>query len=253
MKRFNYNHLLRKAHRYLGLCIGVQFMFWTLGGLYFSWTDIKAIRGEDVRVEPAAVPVVPGLLTGGSAPSAHLPPGASADLAKLQFVNVLDEPHYFLRFQTASGEPGSILVRLSDGNTRERAGEEQAREIAKRGLSLDLPVENVTLIEHHDVPKHHEYREQPLPAYAVTFGGPEGYTAYVSADDWQFRTVRSNSWRIFDFLWMLHTMDFEGRDDINNYLLRAFSIFGLVTILSGFALFFASSPAIRRGLRGDVG
>jgi hypothetical protein len=41
-------------------------------------------------------------------------------------------------------------------------------------------------------------------------------------------------------------MDFEGRDNINNYILRGFSILGIITILSGFLLFFVSSKFFGR-------
>ena len=37
---------IRKAHRYLGLFLGIQFLLWTISGLYFSWTNIDEIRGE---------------------------------------------------------------------------------------------------------------------------------------------------------------------------------------------------------------
>ena len=37
---------IRKAHRYLGLFLGIQLLFWTISGLYFSWTIINEIRGE---------------------------------------------------------------------------------------------------------------------------------------------------------------------------------------------------------------
>ena len=76
--------------------------------------------------------------------------------------------------------------------------------------------------------------------------GGEGVTAYVGVDDGQVHAMRTNSWRVFDFLWMLHTMDFNGRDNINNYFLRAFSILGIITVMSGFLLFFVSSKNIRR-------
>jgi len=39
---------------------------------------------------------------------------------------------------------------------------------------------------------------------------------------------------------MMHTMDYQTRDNLSNWLLRAFSIFGLLTISSGFILFFVS-------------
>lgn len=41
---------------------------------------------------------------------------------------------------------------------------------------------------------------------------------------------------------MLHVMDYESRDHIGNWLLRAFSILGLLTIFSGFTLFCITSP-----------
>ena len=37
---------IRKTHRYLGLFLGIQFLFWTISGLYFSWTDIDDIHGD---------------------------------------------------------------------------------------------------------------------------------------------------------------------------------------------------------------
>ena len=40
---------IRKAHRYLGIFLGIQFIFWTLSGLYFSWTDINEIRGDYLK------------------------------------------------------------------------------------------------------------------------------------------------------------------------------------------------------------
>ena len=40
---------IRKAHRDLGIFLGIQFIFWTLSGLYFSWTDINEIRVDHLK------------------------------------------------------------------------------------------------------------------------------------------------------------------------------------------------------------
>jgi len=93
---------------------------------------------------------------------------------------------------------------------------------------------------------HHEYREKPLPAYAVTFAKPNNVTVYVSAELGTVQSYRTNSWRAFDFLWMLHTMDYENRDNINNWVLRICSVLGLVTILSGFLLYFLTFKLKRK-------
>ena len=42
---------IRKAHRYLGLFLGVQFLMWTISGMYFSWTDIDEIHGDQFKKE----------------------------------------------------------------------------------------------------------------------------------------------------------------------------------------------------------
>ena len=40
---------IRKTHRYLGVFLGIQFLFWTISGLYFSWTDIDDIHGDQFK------------------------------------------------------------------------------------------------------------------------------------------------------------------------------------------------------------
>ena len=55
MTKGKWQKVVRKSHRYLGLFLGIQFLFWTIGGLYFSWTNIKNIRGEDIRKETTTI------------------------------------------------------------------------------------------------------------------------------------------------------------------------------------------------------
>jgi hypothetical protein len=94
--------------------------------------------------------------------------------------------------------------------------------------------------------KHHEYRKKLLPAFVISYKSDEAIKAYVSIKDGKFQTVRHQDWRWFDFLWMTHTMDYEGRDNFNTLVLRAFSLLGLITVFSGFLLWFTSSPSIRK-------
>ncbi len=81
---------------------------------------------------------------------------------------------------------------------------------------------------------------------------PSRTTVYVAARLGTVQKFRNEKWRVFDFLWMLHTMDYSTRDNFGNLLLRAFSGFGLLTILSGFALYYLTSRTIRR-MRKKVG
>ena len=107
--------------------------------------------------------------------------------------------------------------------------------MAKSRLKPEADVKEVKYLTNTN--GHHEYREKPLPAYAVTFSGNVNTTVYVSTEMGTVQSFRNNNWRIFDFLWMLHTMDYKERDNINNWVLRIFSVIGLITLASGFLLF----------------
>ena len=136
---------------------------------------------------------------------------------------------------------------LADAQTaaiREPINKEEAIKIAAANFTGEPTLKSVEYLTNTN--GHHEYREKPLPAWAVTFKHPTNTTLYVSSEFGRVESFRNNKWRLFDFLWMMHTMDYKQRDNFNNWLLRAFSIFGLLTIFSGFALFWVSSKGMRR-------
>ena len=104
-----------------------------------------------------------------------------------------------------------------------------------------LSAERITAVGPHD-----EYRGRPLPAFKIPLSGDGNPIAYVDAVSGDFQRIRHSQWRWFDFLWMTHTMDYQGRDNFNTLLLRGFSLLGLITVLSGFALAFVTSAWLRR-------
>jgi hypothetical protein len=55
-------------------------------------------------------------------------------------------------------------------------------------------------------------------------------------------TRRHELWRVFDFAWMLHIMDYKTRDNVNNWLLRGFTLAALALALSGAWLLFYAFP-----------
>ena len=64
---------------------------------------------------------------------------------------------------------------------------------------------------------------------------------YVDPFSKEIVAVRSNQWRIWDFMWGIHIMDWNERDNIGNIFLKIFSILALISALSGIYLFFTSS------------
>ena len=137
-------------------------------------------------------------------------------------------------------------MNTTHGKRKNEINEEEAVKIANKYIREDLKVSYVEKIS--ETGPHHEYRERLLPAYVISYDTKDNLKAYVSTVDGRFQTVRHRDWRWFDFLWMTHTMDYEGRDDFNNTVLRIFSLLGLITVMSGFSLWFVSSPTIRKFL-----
>jgi hypothetical protein len=220
---------IRKVHRYLGLFLGVQFLLWTISGLYFSWTDIDDIHGDHYKnldYQPRAF-------------DSLLSPTALSTIEAIKTVEIKDinqQPYYFINKKG--------LYHAVTGQKKNGISKDEALYIAGNYMKQDLEVASVEKIT--KTGKHHEYREKLLPAYVISYKTDDDLKAYVSITDAKFQTVRHQSWRWFDFLWMTHTMDYEGRDDFNTTVLRVFSLLGLITVISGFLLWYVSSPTIRK-------
>lgn len=223
---------IRQTHRYLGLFLGIQFLMWTISGFYFSWTDIDEIHGDQFRSK-TTVPISFENLIG---PNALTNP---SKITSFELREIANKPYYWVN--------NSMLFDAENGMLKEGISEEEALLVAQKNMLSELKVIGVERIS--EVGKHHEYRGRPLPAYVISYDTSENIKAYVSVADGSFQTLRHRDWRWFDFLWMTHTMDYQGRDDINNFVLRAFSLLGLITVLSGFTLWFTSSPTIRKRLK----
>jgi uncharacterized iron-regulated membrane protein len=227
MKKNN-KYYIRKAHRYLGVIIGVQFLFWTISGLYFTWTDLDEIHGDHFLKESSERRSV------GSQSINMVSDTMKVHSMQLKF---LDQEAYFW-------VNDSILIHAESGISKTEIFEEEAKSIAKNKIKAEYQIEKVNFLTETNA--HHEFRGRMLPVWQVEFEGAESLTAYVDAQNGDFQTVRHRDWRWFDFLWMTHTMDYETRDDFNNTLIRAFSVFGLLTVSSGFLLFFVTTKTKRK-------
>ncbi|QHI35629.1 hypothetical protein IMCC3317_09750 [Kordia antarctica] len=220
---------IRKTHRYLGLFMGIQFLMWTISGLYFSWTNIDDIHGDQFKNVAFQPKAFHNLL---SPSQLNIQDG----IKTIEMRDLNSTPYYWVN--------NSQLINAIDGKLKNGITEKEALYVAKIHMKDDLKVTTIARIE--EAGKHHEYRKKLLPAYVISYDTDEALKAYVSIKDGKFQTVRHRSWRWFDFLWMTHTMDYDGRDNFNTIVLRAFSLLGLITVLSGFLLWFTSSPRIRK-------
>ena len=195
---------IRSLHRYLSIFIAIQLLLWTVSGIYFAFNKIELIRGEQYR----------------------LPSNVEYRIFDRLGQQVI-----------ASNKDGNIVYRTyPEGNLLGKLSVEEAKLIASIKTSLE-PVSAILLTESSP---GSEYRGRSLPIYQITTSSKDDINIYLDPLSGDVLAIRSNSWRMWDFLWSLHIMDYDQRDNINNFLLRLFSILALVSSISGILLFFFS-------------
>ena len=237
---------VRRLHRFLGAVIGLQILLWTASGIYFVWTDIDEIRGDHLRAPVTSI----AFDADWTSPGAIDFEGAALDrpsaVLGLRLIDLAGVPHYRLRFVDASGTERIALADARTGTIREPLNRDEAVALAKRSFAPAADVLDVARLTDGDVGAHHEYRGRPLPAWRVRFAHDSRTSVYVSANEGTVATHRNGRWRIFDALWMLHTMDYGSRDDFNNPWIRAVSLLALAVTVTGYLMWYRTRPKKRR-------
>ncbi|MDG1312350.1 MAG: PepSY domain-containing protein [Porticoccaceae bacterium] len=215
------NRLLRQAHKYLSLAISIQLLLWTVSGIYFAFNDIGDIRGSQYLLDqPAREFVISG----------------RTDMPKAQGIS------YFYRLDQllieAKTEEG-VKFFQSDGSPVEILSEDQVKVVVEQNTTLIAgSVSQITKAQ-GEAEAGSEYRGRALPLYRVeASAGEKLVNVYVNPYSGKIVALRSDAWRTWDFLWGLHIMDWDERDDFGNLFMRFFSILALISALSGILLYF---------------
>ena len=216
-------------HKWIGLAVGIQVVLWMLSGLVMAMLPIEEVRGEDHIAAPK--PVLLSDLT-GLLPVAEIVAGKDAVTATL--TTVAGEPVYELK----GSEGASVLVDARSGEVLSPIGEDLARNVAVADFSGNAkPISAVLVTEEGG-----DYRGR-LPAWRVQFDDDDETRIYVAANDGRVSARRNGTWRLYDFFWMLHIMDYSNRENFNSPWMVAFAAGGLAVALSGLPLlWFALKP-----------
>ncbi len=128
------------------------------------------------------------------------------------------------------------IIEAPKGN---KISHEQAFEI----VSDQTYLEPLILTEISQEAPGSEYRGRDLPLYKIESSDEtsENINVYVDPYSAKIVAIRSNQWRIWDFMWGIHIMDWNERDNIGNIFLKVFSILALLSALSGIYLFFSAN------------
>ena len=217
--------IARKTHKWLGLFIGLQVVVWSLSGLYMTAVHIDIIHGDHlVRTLPPKSADVGDLLDPLAVAAA-----SRGDSVRLAWVR--NQPAYVVK-----GEAGETVVDARTGTPVPPPTEAEIRSIAKASYSGSEPIASASLIT--DIPG--EIRGRKPPLWRVEFDQWNQPTLYFSPATGELLSRRHELWRIFDFVWMLHIMDYDERENVNNLLLRIFTVGGVLMAASGIWLLFYS-------------
>ena len=213
-------------HKWLGLIIGIQVVLWITGGLVMSWFDIERVRSEHNIAEQETIvftqqfPLmgIDMLLTQVGAP-----------VAEVKLTSLVDFPVYQVTLETGEVDlyhaivgqkltplPGEAAVVIADANFAPEAAPSEA-----------IWVEQATS----------EYRGD-LPVWRVDMNDEEETSIYVSPSTGEVKARRSDVWRVYDFFWMLHIMDYENRTDFNHPLIVLAAMLATILSLTGIVLLF---------------
>ena len=210
--------IVRNVHKYLSFSISLQLLLWTVSGIYFAFNKIEMVRGEQYILSHSY----------------------AVDLSQIN-LNIAEAEN--VRLSKRLNEEIIIITRDIGneyldikGNSLDKLSTDAALKIVGNKTTLKpLNVEEIKMEKNGS-----EYRGRPLPLYKVISKNKanEKINVYLNVFSGEILAIRSAQWRVWDLMWGFHIIDWQERDNINNFLLKMFSILALISSLTGLLLFF---------------
>ena len=229
--------LLRRIHKWIGLILGLQLVLWTLSGAIMSMLDHEVVAGGHASA-PAPVPQPQGSgwervrqsLGGTTVTNVTMRPLLDRYIYE---VAAADGP---LLFDAESGQPIRVDAAL-------------AARVARSTYHGDGQVLRVEPLRELEL----AVREHSLPIWRVDFSDEANSSFYVSAASGALLERRNDTWRTWDFFWMLHNMDYVNRTSFNHPLIIVIGFGAVWLAITGVWLLFRTAwrpdlRALRRSL-----
>jgi hypothetical protein len=193
----------------------------------FAWLDHHEVSGEHSVQPPKPATFTPSIAL--AEPESWSSEFAPDETLEIRLTSLLDD--WVWRIETHSG----VTLRSATSGEPLRLTEDLVSQLAQQqyvgsGRLASVALHPASTIETRD----------SGAAWAARFDDAQGTTLYYSADDGRLVEARNDTWRLFDFFWMLHTMDFRGRDNFNNPLVITIGFAALWLALSGAVLLLRS-------------
>ena len=214
---------LRKIHKWVGLVIGLQFVIWAISGTAMALLPMDEVAGGEMADQPASA-----LPSGGNAWLNVQGALAGQSISKLSLRALPEGPA--IEVTTSRGVQ---LFDASDGRLIPIDGA-AALSIASAAHPSGAVVTMVAPLKELTLP----VREHDLPIWQVDFADEKNSSYYVSGTTGELLERRNESWRWWDFFWMLHNMDYAKRSSFNHPLIVMVGFAMAWLAVTGFWLLF---------------
>ncbi len=218
-----FKKLISDIHLWAGLILGIQVLLWMASGVIMSWFHIKDVRGENASadIEPPAISAETDIV-----PLADVL--AARDGAK---IITLSHRPAGLQYIVEYGEDDREVFDALTGKPVESLDEEIIHQSALADFTGEGELQSVTYL----LETEQEFRRDP-PVWLAQFDDSRHTRLYIDPQTGDILSRRNDMWRIFDFFWMLHIMDYDERTNFNSWWLRGFAAAGLIFALSGLTM-----------------
>jgi uncharacterized iron-regulated membrane protein len=221
--------LFARWHIWLGWLVAVPVLMWTVSGLTMVLKPIEEVRGVDRRIEaePAALP------PGNPAPVLNeidVKPTVREIRTFMQRGRaVTTVTHLDGRIERFDAVRGVILPALD---------EQEARETVAASVRGGTKIAAMRAFPAAEPPL--DFR-RAVAVWQATLA--DGTHVYVGRDSGEIEAIRTRWWRFYDFMWGIHIMDLQSREDSHNPFVIAFGLLALFGALLGTALLFRRRKA----------
>lgn len=211
-----------QLHKWIGLVVGIQILFWVLGGLIMTAIPIERVHGNQHVAEGPRAAIAPDRVL----PYAEVVKRADFEVAKAELRGTPNGPVWIVD----SVDGLQVWMDARTGGEIKEVTEAQAHTAAIQGYTGKGVPSAVKLLDRS------VEAGVSGPLWQVRFNDGEGTTLYVDGFSGDVVSRRSDVWRFYDFFFRLHIMNFGPAETYNHPLIITASAITLVVVLTGFVL-----------------
>ena len=206
-------------HIWLGWVVGLPFLMWAATGLIMVARPIEEVRGEHLRTEHAAIDPA----------EVVFPPRIGEAIHEARLVSQPDGPAWIV----TAADGGRWRYSARFGTATPPVVKDEARRIARDAYAGEAGLEALTYFPVGEAPTE---ARTGAAAWRARFA--DGTHVYIDDATGEVLALRTGQWRLYDFLYGLHIMDPQTREDANNPFAILFAALAVIGATLGCILLF---------------